>query len=201
MASVPRGGTATRVTVDGWQQGWRLEGPVERVQLTYAPDRLYRIALGVGGDPAPAPGGGRRAAQSATRFRSPPLGSRSIHPWLMVTGGLLALGVMAGWWALACGAVGRGGGARRSGDVLTADLVSWASGMLVAAAALFYWQRPLGSADGWAGTLTAPQLLVAAALGVLLCCHRPAVSRTRGGSSDAWPAARRAGRGPRRPRG
>ena len=48
------------------------------------------------------------------------------------------------------------------------DVVSWASGLLVAAASLFYWLRPLGSADGWAGTLSAPQLLVAAALGVLL---------------------------------
>ncbi len=49
-----------------------------------------------------------------------------------------------------------------------ADVVPWSGGLLVAAAALFYWQRPLGSSDGWAGVLVAPQLLVAAALGILL---------------------------------
>jgi arabinofuranan 3-O-arabinosyltransferase len=74
---------------------------------------------------------------------------------------------MAGWWALLCGmaALGVAAVARRWVDP---DVVSWASGLLLAAASLFYWLRPLGSADGWAGTLSTPQLLVAAALGVLL---------------------------------
>jgi hypothetical protein len=48
------------------------------------------------------------------------------------------------------------------------EAAAWACGLLVAAAALFYWWRPLGSTHGWAGTLVAPQLLVFAGLGVLV---------------------------------
>jgi arabinofuranan 3-O-arabinosyltransferase len=139
---------------------------VERVDLSYAPDRLYRIALGGGGILLVL----LAAAALARRRRSstdPLLGSRWIHPVPMVVAGLLGLGVIAGWWALVCGAVGVAVAAvaRRRADP---DLVSWVSGILVAAASVFYWLRPLGSADGWAGTLAAPQLLVAAAVGVLL---------------------------------
>ena len=166
VASVPGPGAATPVTVDGWQQGWRLRGPVEELELSFVPDRLYRIALAVGGVLLVL----LVAAAIALRRRAgsqPPLGSRSIHPVVMLTGGLLALGVMAGWVGLACGAAGVVVGAvvrrRTSGD-----LVSWASGLLVAGATAFYWWRPLGSADGWAGALTAPQLLVVAALALLL---------------------------------
>jgi arabinofuranan 3-O-arabinosyltransferase len=165
--SVPGPGTATRVTVDGWQQGWLLKGPVKRLDLSYAPDRLYRIALGVGGILllllATAALVGRRRRHST----HPPSGSRLIHPLLVVPAGLLGLGVMAGWWALAVSGVAMVVAAvvRRWSDP---DVVSWASGLLVAAASVFYWLHPLGSADGWAGTLNAPQLLVAAALGVLL---------------------------------
>ncbi len=85
----------------------------------------------------------------------------------VVVTGLLGLGVIAGWWALACGAaaVVVATVVRR---LVGPDFVSWASGLLVAAASIFYWVRPLGSAEGWAGTMSAPQLLVAAALGVLL---------------------------------
>ena len=171
-ASVPGTGSATPVTVDGWQQGWRLHGPVESVHLSYAPDRLYRIALAVGGILlvllAAAALLGRRRRERVL----PPLAPRWIHPVPLVVAGLLGLGVIAGWWALACGAAGvvLAGVVRRWADP---DLVSWASGFLVAGASLFYWLRPLGSADGWAGTLTAPQLLVALALGVLLSVDLP----------------------------
>ncbi len=169
VASTPGGGTATRVTVDGWQQGWRLQGPVERLELTYAPDRLYRLALG-GGAVLLALLAGAAVVLRRSRRRSdtaPPTGPRWIHPMARAAGGLLALGVIAGWWALACGAAGLVVAVvvRRRVD---SDFLSWASGLLVAAASLFYWLHPLGSADGWAGTLSAPQLLVAAALGVLL---------------------------------
>jgi arabinofuranan 3-O-arabinosyltransferase len=166
VASVPRSGRASRVTVDGWQQGWLLSGHVEQVQLTYAPDRLYRLALAVGAVLVLL----MVAAGVWLRRRpgeQPSLGSRSVPPWLLATGGVLSLGMLAGWAGLACGAVavaaapliGRGG---------SGDRASWLSGMLVAGAALFYWRRPLGSAAGWAGTLTVPQLLVVGALGVLL---------------------------------
>ena len=48
------------------------------------------------------------------------------------------------------------------------ELAAWISGLLVAGAAVIYWQRPLGSTDGWAGALPVPQLLVAVALGLLV---------------------------------
>ncbi len=166
-ASVPGAGSATPVTVDGWQLGWRLRGPVERVDLSYTPDRLYRSALAVGGVLLVLLAAAALVRRRRRPSADPPLGPRSIHPALVVAAGLVGLGVMAGWWALACGAAAlvAATAVRRWSDP---DLVSWASGVLVAAASVFYWLRPLGSADGWAGALAAPQLLVAAALGVLL---------------------------------
>jgi arabinofuranan 3-O-arabinosyltransferase len=166
VASVPGDGTARRMTVDGWQQGWQLDGHVERVKLSFAPDLLYRSSLAVGGVLL------LLLAMAALWLRRRPgsqaaLGSRAIRPWVLAAGGLLALGVLAGWAGLACGAGAVGAAAflrRRAPD----ELATWMSGLLVAAAAVFYWLRPLGSADGWAGTLPAPQLLVAGALGLLL---------------------------------
>ena len=39
----------TPVTVDGWQQGWRLPaGAAGQVHLVYGPDRTYRLGLAVG---------------------------------------------------------------------------------------------------------------------------------------------------------
>ncbi|GEP32857.1 hypothetical protein NSZ01_06250 [Nocardioides szechwanensis] len=166
VASAPGPGEVTPVTVDGWQQGWQLTGPVERVEISYGPDRWYRAALAVGLlmlALLAALAVVRRTASGA----QPGLRPRRIRPVLLVAGGLLALGLMAGWAALACGA---GGVAMavllaRWGHV---DTRSWVAGLLVAAASLYYALRPLGSSDGWAGALGAPQLLVAVALGVLL---------------------------------
>lgn len=159
------GGTAESVTLDGWQQGWRLTGHVDRIELRFTPDRLYRASLALGGVLL------LLLAAAGLRFsRRPgsqrPLVSRSTSPTVLAVAGVLALGVMAGWLAAACGLAAAGAsavlGRRGSGE-----LVPWMSGLLVAAAALFYWQRPLGSPAGWAGTLIAPQLLVAVALGLL----------------------------------
>ena len=76
------------------------------------------------------------------------------------------LGVMAGWWALLCGVAARWWLPWPvAGSIPTSSpgrVVCWSPRLR-----LFYWLRPLGSADGWAGTLSTPQLLVAAALGVL----------------------------------
>lgn len=166
VADVPGPGSATRITVDGWQQGWRLEGDVDRVELSFAPDGLYRGALA---------GGGLLLALLAAaglwlRRRpggQPSVTARWIPSGLLTVLGLLALGLMGGWTALACGA-----GAIVASAVVRpgvrCDVVAWTSGGLVGLAALFYWYRPLGSADGWAGAMAAPQLLVAAALGLLL---------------------------------
>ncbi|WP_051552218.1 alpha-(1-_3)-arabinofuranosyltransferase [Nocardioides sp. URHA0020] len=165
-ASVPGSGSASPVTIDGWQQGWVLTGPVERLDLTFTPDRLYRWALGVGGLLLVL-----LLVLAAVRRTwasdSPPVGPRRLSPVLLAGTGLVALGVMAGSGALLCGAAGVAVvvATRRW---LDPDWMSWASGLLVALAGAVYWLRPLGSPDGWAGVLVAPQLLVAAALGVLL---------------------------------
>ncbi len=165
-ATVPGEGTASPVTIDGWQQGWDLDGPVAQMDLTYAPDRLYRIALAVGGLLLLL-----LAVAAVVRRRQVPgpaaVGARRVSPVLVAGSGLVALGLMAGWWALASGAAALAVvvAVRRRVDP---DWISWAAGVLVAGAAVFYWLRPLGSADGWAGALVVPQLLVAASLGVLL---------------------------------
>ncbi|MEO5651390.1 MAG: hypothetical protein ABIN79_07620, partial [Marmoricola sp.] len=188
VASVPGPGAADRVTVDGWQQGWQLDGQVERLDLRFVPDRLYRSSLALGGILLVLllvaglwlrrrPGG------------EPPLGPRQVHPWALALGGVLALGVMAGWVALACGAAAVGATAV-VGRRAPSDLVAWLSGIPVAVAALFYWLRPLGSADGWAGSLAAPQLLVAVTLGLLVSTDlsragRPRSLRRRAGRSTS----------------
>ncbi len=142
------------------------------MDLSYAPDRLYRIALGVGGVLLVLLAAAGLVLRRRRPGSDPPVGSRWIPPVPMVVTGLLGLGVIAGWWALVCGAAAAVVTAvvRRRAD---RDVLSWASGLLVAAASVFYWLRPLGSADGWAGALSAPQLLVAAALGVVLSVDLP----------------------------
>ena len=88
-------------------------------------------------------------------------------PWVVPVAGVSALGLVGGWWGLAArgrrrscvgpgsplggrtvGGVGRGVPSGRGGSS-----TGW---------------RPLGSADGWAGALVLPQLLVAVALGALV---------------------------------
>ena len=133
-----------------------------------------------------------RLAEGDRRRRpgdEPPLGPRQVHPWVLALGGVLALGVMAGWVALACGAAAVGATAV-VGRRAPSDLVAWLSGLPVAGAALFYWLRPLGSADGWAGSLAAPQLLVAVTLGLLVSTDlsragRPRSLRRRAGRSTS----------------
>ncbi|MBA2952381.1 DUF3367 domain-containing protein [Nocardioides sp. MAH-18] len=167
VGSTPDDGTVGSVTVDGWQQGWRLEGVVEQVDLRYAPDRVYRVALA---------GGGvllvlllllavvRRKETSSL----PPVRTRALPAAVVGATGLVAFGVIGGWWALLVA-----GGALALASLavdrwVPRDLAAWLSGLLIGSAAIAYWWRPLGSAEGWAGSLLAPQLPVLAGLGVVV---------------------------------
>ena len=166
-ASSPDDGSVWSVTVDGWQQGWRLSGSVEQIDLTYTPDRLYRGALLGGGILLVL-----LAASALVRRRPvtlpPPVGARRLHPVIVGGMGLATMGALGGWWAFLVGGTTLVATTLAVDRWVDRDVAAWVSGMLPAVAALFYWWRPLGSADGWAGTMLAPQLLVVAGLGVVL---------------------------------
>ncbi|GAA1960878.1 alpha-(1-_3)-arabinofuranosyltransferase [Nocardioides panacihumi] len=161
------GGTVEGVTVDGWQQGWRLDGGVTEVDLRFGPDRLYRAAIGLGAIALVL-----LAALAFVRRRpdlpSPAVGSRIVPAPLLGAVGAVTLGVVGGWWAFALGGTALVVTLIVTDRWVRSDAMAWAGGLLVAAAAPFYWWRPLGSAHGWAGTLAAPQLLVFAGLGVMV---------------------------------
>lgn len=167
VGSTPDDGTVEPVTVDGWQQGWRLAGHVSQVDLRYAPDRLYRAALAAGGLLLTLLVGLAVLRRRETSTL-PSLRPRALPPLLVGALGLTAYGVIGGWWAFLLG----GGACALTVLVVDRwvprDVAAWASGLLVGSGAVFYWWRPLGSLDGWAGTLLAPQLPVLAGLGVLL---------------------------------
>ncbi len=167
VGTTPDDGTVESMTVDGWQQAWRLDGDVDRIELRFVPDAFYRVALLVGGVLLLL-----LVALAVVRRREtsdlPAIGARTLPPALVAVVGLVTYGVVGGWWALAVsgGALALTGLALDRG--LPRDGAAWVSGLLAGSAGLFYWWRPLGSPDGWAGTMIAPQLLVFAGLGVLL---------------------------------
>jgi arabinofuranan 3-O-arabinosyltransferase len=164
-ARSPDGVEATAVTVDGWQQGWRVPAGVGSLDLRYGPDRTYRAAL-LGGAVlllvlllgAVAPRRGEPVA--------PPLYT-AVAPWVVPVSGLLTLGLVAGWPGVCWGGLGAAV-ASVARTRFPAAVVALAAGVPLLAAAGVYWLRPLGSEDGWAGALLAPQLLVIVSLGAWL---------------------------------
>jgi arabinofuranan 3-O-arabinosyltransferase len=85
------------VVLDGWQQGWLVPaGPAGVVQLRYAPDGLYRGALGLGGVLALvllllAGPGGRSPAASAPARATRPVAVGLLLGVLLLIGGPVAL--------------------------------------------------------------------------------------------------------------
>lgn len=165
QAQLPDGSEAAAVTVDGWQQGWRVPAGVGSLDLRYAPDRTYRLAL-LGGALLLL---GLMIGAALPRRRGAALAPlhTAVRVWVVPVAGLLTLGLVAGWPGLAWGGLGGAVGlvARTR---FPAAVVALAAGVPLLAAAGVYWLRPLGSEDGWAGALAAPQLLVAASLGAWL---------------------------------
>lgn len=167
VGSTPDDGSIEPMTVDGWQQAWRLEGDVNRIELRFTPDPFYRGALLVGGLLL-ALLLGLALVRRHESSDLPAVGTRVLPPAPIAVAGLVAFGVVGGWWALAVAGAALALTLLAFGRGLPRDGAAWASGLLAGSAGLFYWWRPLGSADGWAGTLAAPQLLVFAGLGVVL---------------------------------
>ncbi len=169
-AELPDGSSAAPLVVDGWQQAWHVPAGVTSLDVRYAPDLTYRAALAVGGVLLAALLGtalvGRHPGRRRPRQVPEPCGTR-VADWVVPVAGAAALGLVLGWLGLAVGLAGAAASvvARRW---LTGASVAWAAGLPVVVAGLVYWWRPLGSADGWAGALLLPQLLVAVALGALV---------------------------------
>ena len=178
------------VVVDGWQQGWRLDGSGAAVRTTFSPDTVYRAGLGAGGVSllalvlltlVPArrwPGG-----------QHPPLtGARLTMP--------LAVLVAAGVGGLVAGTLG-------GGVALVAALVAvlgvrrgpavapWVLAAVLVPAVAAYAARPWGAFEGWAGALAWPHYLVVAVVASVIGASSSAGARPRG--SRRW-ANRIAGR-------
>jgi arabinofuranan 3-O-arabinosyltransferase len=165
-AELPDGSSAVPLVVDGWQQAWQVPEGEGSLDLLYAPDRTYRLALGAGAVLLVLLALGTALVRRRDPHPSPPVGTR-VAVWVVPAAGLLALGLVGGWWGLACAILGATAtiAARTRA---AAPVVAWVATAPLVVAGVVYWWRPLGSADGWAGALTAPQLLVALALGALV---------------------------------
>jgi arabinofuranan 3-O-arabinosyltransferase len=177
------------VVVDGWQQGWWLDGSDAAVRATFTPDDYYRAGLGVGG--------GTLCllvllVVVRPRRRSvghPALGVLRLRwPVAVVLAGL-AGGVVAG---TAGALVGLAAGAVAAVGARQAPAVSpwlFASALVPAVAA--YAARPWGAQDGWAGALEWPHYLVVAVVACVIGASSSAGARP--GGSRRW-ANRIAGR-------
>ncbi len=153
------------LTLDGWQQGWRLAESSEQVDLTFGPDRTYRAGLWAGlvtallvAVAAFAPLRSHRDPEPVEAWRA----GRVVGS-VVVLGASLLVGGVAGMVAAAVGV----GVAVLLGTRSDRAVVGWTLGVVGAglgAVYLAYVARPWGSELVWAGHLTWVQLL---ALGVV----------------------------------
>ncbi len=159
------------VTVDGWQQGFRVPaGGASTVVLRYAPDGWYQRGLAAGGVIAAAVVIGLAFVLARRRPRPhglPPTVARTPSAAATAVGSVLVGGVLLGWVGAAVAVVAW---------ILTVsyrtrvadELWPWLVAAPTGAAGLVHAWRPYGSADGWAATLAAPQVLVVLSVALLL---------------------------------
>ena len=185
--AVQDGDALAPVQVDGWQQGWQLEGG-EDVRAEFGPDRTYRVGLGGGAVAvlvllllALVPW--RRLWNGTSR---PALAAGRVRGGVLASVGLGAAGMLAGWPGLVVGAVAIVAGAlsgRRTG------LLPWLVILAMVPAAAAYLWRPWASPHGWAGALAWPHYLVVVALclvlGALVERRRPTLRSRIAGRSTA----------------
>ena len=150
------------VTIDGWQQGWRLGGAEAAVAIDFAPDTAYRVGLSFGLVSLLALLG--MCLRPRCRWGKSDLpGLDPVHPG-PVTLSLVGLGAglaLAGFWGAAAAAVALVAGrlVLRRDPEATLPLVAVA--LLPAVAA--YVLRPWGGESGWAGAFAWPHYFVLAA--------------------------------------
>lgn len=159
------GRTLRGTTLDGWQQGWRLDGD-DQVSLAYAPDRTYRAGLWTGLVTFLLV-----AAVAWWPRRRRPEPQSPMAPWQAgrLVGAAVTLGaclLLGGWPGLATGAVGAVAAlalASRS-DAATGRWAAAVVGGGLGVVYLAYAVRPWAGETRWAGQLPWVQLL---ALGVV----------------------------------
>jgi arabinofuranan 3-O-arabinosyltransferase len=181
------------VVLDGWQQGYAVRG-TGTVSTRFAPDRTYRLGLGVGLVLLLALGGlcclrGRRWPGRD----QPPLAERRRGPVVTGAGAVLVGGLLAGWPGVLVALVGLV--AAVAVLRLTVDggrsARPWLVGSPVLVAALGYVLEPWGSSAGWAGDQRWEHYLVLVSLTAAAL-----LSASRG--RDQTPRSRIAGRSTQR---
>lgn len=147
------------VTLDGWQQGFVLNGDEEFVHAVFAPDRTYRAGLVAG--LLGLLGLVFVVLVTRRRWAGPDpaaLTDRRISATLMLGFGALGAGLVAGWWGLAIAVVVVAVVAvvyRRAGDQ-----APWVFASLCLLASMDYVVTPWASSSGWAGNDSWPHYLV-----------------------------------------
>lgn len=169
------------VTVDGWQQAFLLPADEDArtggtVEVRYAPDTTYRAGLLVGALALVALG----AVLLLTRRRwagpdHPPVGPARLPTSLLAVGGVVVVGVLAGWGGVVVGLVAAA--VAWALDRWAPDVAPLALALPVLVATLPYLVTPWGSTDGWAGTSAWPHYLVVASLASLLVLAREPADR------------------------
>ncbi|GAA2117695.1 alpha-(1-_3)-arabinofuranosyltransferase domain-containing protein [Nocardioides bigeumensis] len=177
------------VVVDGWQQGWRLDGSSTAVRATFGPDDLYRAGLGVG-----AVTFGLLVllvvARPRRRWAPHPVLSSARLRWpvaVVLAGGVGGLVVGTTGALVAVGA----GVASAVAARWAPEVAPWVLASTLVPAVAAYAARPWGSGDGWAGALDWPHYLVVAVVACVIGASSSAGARP--GGSRRW-AKRMAGR-------
>lgn len=161
-----QGRSLTPVVLDGWQQGWRLQGSGE-VTMRFTPDSTYRAGLAVG-----AAGFGLLVLLVlwSTRWRkdagSPSAGPRHLSAPAFAGLGLLGVGFLGGLVGVALALVG--GGLTLLVWRRSPSMAAWLVPPALIVAGAAWVLRPWGDSSGWAGNLGWPIYLTLLVLGAVL---------------------------------
>jgi arabinofuranan 3-O-arabinosyltransferase len=97
------GRTLEAVRIDGWQQGWLVPASGGQVELTFVPDRPYRVALGLGSLAALILAGLAVRRERSPRADLAPALPAGVGPLVAVVIGVGILVLLGGWAGLGVG--------------------------------------------------------------------------------------------------